>query len=63
MAIILYSLLGLLSLALCLAFAGATRLAIKRRHKSWVTTAWASVISGAWVGVAVRGLVELSQSS
>lgn len=60
---ILYSLLALFSLALCLAFAGATRLAIQRRHQSWVTTAWASVICAAWTGVAVRGLMHLSQSS
>lgn len=60
---ILYSLLALFSFALCLAFAGATRIAIQRRHRSWVTTAWATLVSGAWVGVAVRGLVQLSHSS
>jgi hypothetical protein len=43
----------------CLLFAGATRVAIRRRHRSWISTAWASVISAGWVVVAVRGLMQL----
>lgn len=56
---IVYIILGLVAMTACLVFAGATRVAISRRHRSWVSTAWASVISAAWVVVAVRGLMEL----
>ena len=56
---IVYIILGLAAMTACLAFAGATRVAIRRRHRSWVSTAWASVISAGWVVVAVRGLMQL----
>jgi hypothetical protein len=56
---IVYIVLGLAAMTACLLFAGATRVAIRRRHRSWVSTAWASLISGAWVVVAVRGLMQL----
>jgi steroid 5-alpha reductase family enzyme len=52
---IVYIVLGLAAMTACLLFAGATRVAIRRRHRSWVSTAWASVISV----VAVRGLMQL----
>lgn len=54
----IYALIGILSLVAALAFTGATRLAIQRRHQSWVTTAWAAVVSVGWLSVAVRGIIQ-----